>query len=735
MHSSRLSRRLRLAGGALGPCLLSGALCAILLAVVLRLDNADLRMPLNYLGDAVTFLLKAKGIAQGEWIHGNSQVGMPFGADFRDFPLNITWDSAILWVISFGTKNAGLMLNLYWLFAIVAAAVTASYGLLRLKMSPVIAVAVGVVFALQPYGFYRGISHLHSLYYLVPLLATGAIELATRDASLPGKGAAGLWSRLRSAPAYLWIGAFAVGLSYAYTAFFSCFVLAVATLLRSLRLRRLREAAVGIAVIVVICAAAGLDLSPTFLHRAKNGKNYAMDFKYPAEAEIYGLKIRFLLTPIPSHPLAPFRFVEEKLRAASFPLDNENGSARLGTLGSIGFLTLLGYALARCAGGSRASDEPDDILGVSAALCVACVLLATIGGFSDFFNTFVAPDIRCYNRIAPFISFFSLVAIARLLGRFQRSWATKGLPSWLFAILLLGGTAAAARDQAVTSGYLPHSAREDLYRHDDAFVKAIEATLPAGAMIFQLPYTDFPVEILRGRMFNNDHGRPYVHSERLRWSWGAISGTTAAEWNKGVAVLPAPIMVHLLHHAGFAGIWLDLFGYDRGNSPEAQLSQALGVAPMRSEDGRYLFFDMRAYGAAIDEAESASSASERRESHPIEVIYERGFYDEEKNEERTWRWARERGRMTLLNPLDEPRVVTVRLELQTGSEDRRTVRIGLSGETEAIEVALRAPYTKQIEIPRRGRVEVDLSCDCDRVVAPGDPREMYFGVAQVEIIE
>ena len=82
-------------------------------------------MPLNYLGDAVTFLLKAKGIAQGEWIHGNSQVGMPFGADFRDFPLNITWDSAILWVISFGTKNAGLMLNLYWLFAIVAAAVTA----------------------------------------------------------------------------------------------------------------------------------------------------------------------------------------------------------------------------------------------------------------------------------------------------------------------------------------------------------------------------------------------------------------------------------------------------------------------------------------------------------------------------------------------------------------------------------------------------------------------------------
>ena len=104
-------------------------------------------------------------------------------------------------------------------------------------------------------------------------------------------------------------------------------------------------------------------------------------------------------------------------------------------------------------------------------------------------------------------------------------------------------------------------------------------------MIFQLPYTDFPVEILRGRMFNNDHGRPYVHSERLRWSWGAISGTTAAEWNKGVAVLPAPIMVHLLHHAGFAGIWLDLFGYDRGNSPEAQHSQSLGVATKRSEDG------------------------------------------------------------------------------------------------------------------------------------------------------
>ena len=575
---------------ALGPCLISAVLCGVLLATVLRLDQADLSIPINYIGDAVIFLLKAKGIEQGEWIFHNSRVGMPFGADFRDFPLNLSWDSTILLAISLLTTNAGLILNLYWLGAVLSSAVTSTYCFQRLGAGGKTCVFLGVVFALQPYGFYRGISHLHSLYYLVPLLATGAIELALSRFEVDPRERGWPLQALRRLPPYLWLGVVAAGFSYAYTAFFASFVLAVATLLAFIRRFRFRDALVGLVAITVLCAAVVCDLSPTLAHWAKNGKSNAMDFKYPAEAEIYGLKIRFLLTPTPQHPLPPFRFAEERLKAASFPFDTENESARLGTVGSIGFLALLGFALLATGTKRTERTEHEEILGISAALCLACIVLATVGGFGDFFNTFVAPDIRCYNRISPFISFFSLVAVGYLLNHLQGWRFVRAAPPWLSTAFLAVAAAVAARDQAFTSGYLPHSARQDLYRHDAAFVHEIESKMPRDSMIFQLPHAEFPVERLRGRMFNNDQGRPYVHSERLRWSWGAVSGTTPAEWNRMAAGLPMSEMVHRLHHREFAGIWVDLFGYDVGSTPEIELTRMLGVTPLRSANGRYLFW-------------------------------------------------------------------------------------------------------------------------------------------------
>ena len=125
-----------------------------------------------------------------------------------------------------------------------------------------------------------------------------------------------------------------------------------------------------------------------------------MDFKHAAEAEIYGLKVRFLLTPVPDHPIPAFRHIDQAFRDAQFPFDTENASARLGTIGSIGFLALIGLSLAGgVSKGFHTEGPAGRALAACAALSLACVLLATVGGFGDFFNTFVVPDIRCYNRI------------------------------------------------------------------------------------------------------------------------------------------------------------------------------------------------------------------------------------------------------------------------------------------------------------------------------------------------
>ena len=128
--------------------------------------------------------------------------------------------------------------------------------------------------------------------------------------------------------------------------------------------------------------------------------------KVPAEAEVYGLKIRQLVSPVFEHSFPPFRAWTRREAVARYPLDTENMISRLGLVGSLGFLALVGVVVVAVPG------APAPLLSAG-RLVVAGLLLATIGGFGgSLFNLFVSPDIRAYNRIAPFIALFAMVAVA-----------------------------------------------------------------------------------------------------------------------------------------------------------------------------------------------------------------------------------------------------------------------------------------------------------------------------------
>src|SRR5579864_2346321 len=134
--------------------LTSALVSVVLLSITLRLNPADLRLPLNYLGDANIFLARAKTIAEGNWVWWNPRIGMPFGSDWRDFPMNITLDSALMWVLSRFTSAPALIVNLEWILAIALTAAVASYAFVRLRFRPATAAASGVVFALLPYAYF-----------------------------------------------------------------------------------------------------------------------------------------------------------------------------------------------------------------------------------------------------------------------------------------------------------------------------------------------------------------------------------------------------------------------------------------------------------------------------------------------------------------------------------------------------------------------------------------------------
>jgi hypothetical protein len=94
--------------------------------------------------------------------------------------------------------------------------------------------------------------------------------------------------------------------------------------------------------IVLIGCAKVADVTPTLVHWYRHGQSTALNHRSEAEADIYGLTIRQMFTPIIGHPFRPLLLVRDKISAAGFPKDqNESSFANLGMIGAIGFVVLL----------------------------------------------------------------------------------------------------------------------------------------------------------------------------------------------------------------------------------------------------------------------------------------------------------------------------------------------------------------------------------------------------------
>ncbi|MDQ2843058.1 MAG: hypothetical protein M3Y72_18870 [Acidobacteriota bacterium] len=708
-----------------------------------------LHVPFTYWGDALYFDTWVKGLMEGNWPWHNARIGMPFGADWRDFPVTLTLEALAVRILALFTSSPGLILNLIWLLGTAACAGFATYGLQRLGVQRWIAGSLGIVYALQPFTFYRGVGHFNLMFYLVPLLATGAIEIAVsripqsqnfpRTASVTAAWPKRLIGILRITPPYLYLACFAQGLSYIYNSFFAVVLFAVAALLAYAVSRRKSSLVAGFVVIALTCGVVSITLAPTLLYRAKHGTNPEMAYKSAVQGEIYGLKLRHLFTPIPGNPLPPLHYIQKKLDSAGFTDDNENATSRLGTLGGLGLLFLLAWVLYSCLRKPSTDDRSTSILGACSALALTCLLLATVGGFGSLFNVFVAPDIRCYNRVVVFIDFFAITAVGLLLTRAwvwsqRRNWP-KPIVMGVLGLLVVFGVS----DQAVTTTYLDHVPREQQFKLDAAFVKSVESILPRNASVFQLPFTEFPADGGTVQMLGYDHSRAYLHSHTLRWSWGGMSGREAGEWVRDTSRLPVREMLTRLSAAGFSGIWVDRFGYNPGTSPELKIAAELGEQGTQRSDSRIAFYDLRPYTEYLRKTNTPGEIHLLQEyaSHPVEVTFPVGFYGEERNDKQTWRWCSRHGVMQFHNPVAQPRTVRLAMTLQTGWSEPYTIVISAEGKTDAIKVTTNtALYARKLLLQPGQTVSVSFDCNCKPVNAPpGESRNLYFALIDPKISE
>jgi hypothetical protein len=705
------------------PAILVAATTVLLAFFRTGLAKFDLSVPIQYWGDALYFEVIVKAVTEGGWGHYISRLGMPFGMASVDFPTAMHLNLALMKILSVALRNPFLTINLFWLMTLGLGAAFAYLFFRWLGIANATSVCFAILYGLIPFGFYRNVGHLNLVYFMVPAGAYLGVSLAHAEVFrfVRNKNARGRdhrdWGRLGLALGIC----IAMGLTYIYWSFFTSIVVFLGCLIGYNRSKNLNVPLSACVYVAVIAITAVGNVSPTLLYWRQNGPNLEAQSKAPAQADEYALRIRQMVVPIGTHPLQFMRNIREKVLAAGFPFDkNESFTATLGTIGSLGLLLLFWVAIAPAAGTILGNRN----VRVLAGMAIGIVFVATEGGFGSLFSVFISHEIRGYNRISPFISLFSFAALGVASDRLLRT--TTPVPRFLIlgAIVCLGMI-----DQVPLDILTNHEADQVQFRKDKDYIRQLEAKFPPGAMIFQLPHTNFPLDVAPNKMQPYDHGKAYLHSNTLRWSWGNMMGRHD-NWARSTAQLPTDQFVKKIVSAGFEGILLDRNGVPDARLEE-ELSKKLGDGTSFDSGFRWISFDLRPFRKSLEATLSPGSWEKERQAavEPSSIRIEWGgdFSVLEASKEGSWRWCGKTGIMRFINESNVARAINVSGQVFVYGATAYPLAIQRDGKRQELQVSQEpAAYHDRFVLAPHSSANISFDYGGPLLQVPTDPRKLAF---------
>ena len=525
-----------------------------------QLWRLDWQVPMLYGGDGIYWV----GQVQRSYGDLTASLGWPFYQPPSPYEPNydLIYDLFVAFVGLF-TKDTGVVFNLYVL-AIPFANALAGYAVFRMTgMRRWLAFAFGVTFGLCPYVQQRLAGHMMlAAVEFVPFSVLLCFWCAEDPAfGRPGKGF------LRNPRNWLAL-AFAWGIANngaAYYPYFTCFFLCVTALCLILRDRRLSAGTPCFLTIGEIVLWMIPDFFPMVLGMIAGVGSTLTNgvYRSPIGADIYSLRISSLL-------LSPNGYGWDKLArwfqryfhllaTDEGPMYNENAYGYLGIVGVIAFLALLALLFRNhdWRAGREAVPRLSDRLWLLGRLNVAALLLASIASFGGLIGIFLR-FIRGYNRISPYIAFFALLAAGLWAEWFLRNHRGRGKA--LFTAVLAVVLAYSYWEQQGLFNPKYEEVQTTWYQ-DAAFMEEVEQAAGEDAVVFQLPYMKNFENGSLNNMWDYTLLRGPLHSDTLRFSYGAGYGTENDVWYKETSELEPEAMVAELRAQGVAGIYLDLDGY------------------------------------------------------------------------------------------------------------------------------------------------------------------------------
>ena len=530
--------------------------------------------PIWYRGDALFLLSYLRAAEDGHVVPGGSlfvpELNAPFGANWNDHPRTLR-------PVFLG---AGLLARMLGLFATLNAMLLAAHVLAAVSLFLVAryfrarrewAIAAGLAFGLSHYLFWRSLDHLDlALGWHIPLCVMVVAWAFSRR---------GIPPRSRRMAVSVGVALLTAFHNPYYSALFAQF-LCLGGLAQALRRER-RKAATLAALVGVLVLGFLADHAGVAGFQWRHGRNAGAERGYGG-LERYSLKPLELFIPPIGFGLGDWgRLAREHWQRRLYK--GEGGSPYLGLVGGATLAWLLALTLVGALRRPAKAPPP-------AALAVLWILaFAVLGGLNQALGLMGFLWLRGTNRYSVWI--LALVLLYLATRRLVRLGAV-GRPA---SLALAAATAVlCVADQVPRWGDRASIRRtRQAVEADRAFVREVEHELPAGAMLFQLPLFEFPEGLPLPGIGAYEPLRPYLYSERLRWSFGSDRGRRREEWQLAIAAKGPAAMVDALEACGFSGLLVDRRAYPPGGDLLAGLAAAGRPVRAASSAGDFAFVPLR----------------------------------------------------------------------------------------------------------------------------------------------
>jgi phosphoglycerol transferase len=599
----------------------AAVLTTVLTALATQLWLATWSIPFEYAtGDATLISAHFKTVGETGWFEVQHLLGAPGGQIYYDWfvadNLHFMWADVLDAIF----RNPFVAENVYYIIGFPLAALSATYFLRVVGLSKPMAVVMATLFAIAPYHFIRGEHHLwFGSYYCIPL-ALVIVYRALDGQSLWGRREGSRFARgiLTGRGA---VTAISIALSATASSYFSVFAIlllactGLIALIRTHAWRRFWGAVIAAVLIAVVML---INLAPPLIYSAVNGTNSQAVVREPGSSVTYAFRLTSLFLPMPGYRiplLSQFQVAFSKSFGGA-------GGPPLGLVAAIGFIAAIGMVVysvtgrfrSRPGGSFRNEARRGGLYNLSTLVIIGS-LISTVGGFSLIVAMFTS-DLRGWDRMSIFLSLFC-VGIAGLLfdlafDRYLRDRRLRvGMRPIIAAVLSLLIVGVGYFDQTAPAVAVPHYASNlKRFRNDAQLVSSIEASVPKGSQILQLPYFRFPEESSKNGAIVNDQLMPYLHSTTLRWSGGGIKGRPLVEWQGALGRLPVSQLLASASCANFAGVLVDTKAYGRSGAATVRAIQSeLGAPTATADSGRYRYFGLGAAAAAASAALTTSQCA------------------------------------------------------------------------------------------------------------------------------